>query len=1067
VVPVPKDRDAVVTSVRLDLAPGPHLVGWIAERSRSRTSPLDPLTLIVPTPYLGLHLRRELATTGYANVRTIGLARLAESIGAERLAGSGWRPLTPSQDQAAIRRAIGGAPGSLRGSTPHQALIRTLRQLFRTFREQKLPNERLDEVAQCGRMAVSAVAAYHLYRSQLEKLRLYDRTDLYESATAAMTDEPARLEEWGVVIALYLSDIAPVESDFLLGLGEHAVITHVGAPVDRSGADPDSATGMTPAEAGETNGSNGAGESTSHVAMQRVLIAPDAAQEVDAVVRDVLDGLDHGLRLDRVAIVYRDRETYGPLIRDTLKRAGVEFAGLDGRPLSESLAGQSLLALLRIRDEEFARPVVVEWHGLLPHGGADWVPVADWERLSREAGVVMRVDQWLGRLGRLIDRYGGERDDLELREDASEGQKSRVARRISMAQRMRDRITALASATEPPAIETWESLSGWATQLLEEFVDVGRDWDEREQEAHQLIATELEGLAAAGEVEPHVHVGTFLATLTEVLELRRQTEGRFGTGVVVGNVGGIWGMRFERVYVLGMTERSYPTPAPADPVLPLQEEADALGRRARHQAKERSNFEMAVLAAPEGGMTLSFPLWDVDIRPLYPSPWLLEIASEQEGRALQAVEVRSLGDRPWVTRMSAATAARLAPLNLANYRLLLGSQTHPGRALAASPMALRADLPLGLNLRTDDGRRSDHLTEYDGCLADARGTSSLLQGGLASWVVSPTAVEKWATCPFSYFLDRWLHVEPTELPEDVQQWSLNPLDRGSVLHDILEHFFGDLASRGVLVPAYAYTADDHQLLERLALEALAKLEAEGKIGLVLAWENEKAVLLQDLHLLLERDQEDRGPSLVPAYFEQWFGGSSPGSWPEVVIPVGGGRTVRLRGRIDRVDVAGDSNPSHARVVDYKSGGSQSAPKDDDPLAAGTKLQLAAYGNAVSTWMESQGLGGVSIDAAYWFMTTRGEFKLAQQRIDDRIAGLFESAIRIVDQSMSAGCFPQVPGGDTYRRGRSSWDNCLYCPFDRICPAARDHLHDRKQADAVAAEHGRLAIELGPDAAGNP
>jgi RecB family exonuclease len=1054
-----------VAHIQLDLAPGPQLLGWIAERSHSRTSPLDPLTLIVSTPYLGLHLRRELALTGYANIRTTGLARLAESLGAERLAGFASRPVTPSQDQAAIRRAISRAPGSLSGSTPHQALIRTLQQLFRTCREQQLPNERLDEIAQSGRMAESAVAAYHLYRGQLEESQLYDRTDLYESATAVVADEPGRLEEWGQVIALYLSDIAPVESAFLLRLGEHAVITNVGVPVDRLDDDRDSAR-MTSAERGHTNGSNGAGESRGQ-AVRRILIAPDAAQEVDAVVRDVLDGLDHGLRLDRVAIVYRDRETYGALTRDTLRRAGVEFAGLDGRPLSESLAGQGLLALLRIRDERFARPAVVEWHGLLPHGTADWVPVADWERLSREAGVVTGADQWLRRLDRLIDRFGGERDDLELREDASVGQKSRVARRISMAQRMRDRIAALATVTEPPATETWESFSGWATQLLKEFVKVGRDWDEREQEAHQLITTELEGLSAAAEVESSVTLGTFLATLTEVLVLRRQTEGRFGTGVVVGGIGGISGMHFERVYLLGMTERTYPTPAPADPVLPLQEEADALGRRARHQAKERSNFEMGVLAAPPGGVTLSFPIWDVDTRPLYPSPWLLEVASAQEGRALQAAEVRSLGDRPWVTRMSAATAARLAPINLANYRLLLAAQKYPGRALAASPLARRADLPLGRNLRTDDGRRSDDLTEYDGCLADARGTSSLLEGGLGSSVVSPTAVEKWATCPFSYFLDRWLHVEPTELPEDVQQWSLNPLDRGSVLHDILERFFGDLAGRGTLVAGYVYTAEDHELVEALALEAFAKLEVEGKTGLALAWQNEKAVLLQDLHLLLERDQEDRGPSLVPAYFEQWFGGPGSGSWPEVVIPVGAGRTVRLRGRIDRVDVAGGGNPSHVRVVDYKSGGSQGAPKDDDPLAAGTKLQLAVYGKAVSTWLESQGLGGVSIDAAYWFMTTRGEFKLAQQRIDDRIAGLFENAITIIDQGMSAGCFPQVPGSDTYRRGRSSWDNCIYCPFDRICPAARDHLHDRKQADPVAAQHGRLAIELGPDAAGNP
>jgi ATP-dependent helicase/nuclease subunit B len=1017
-----------------ELNPGPELVGWLAEKVRSRSSPLDPLTLIVPNHYLGIHLRRELAGTGFANVRSTVLARLAESLGAGRLAGLGWRPLTESQDQAAVRQAVGLAPGSLRAAPPHLALIRTLQRTFRTFREEELAPDLINHVASLGKMAESAVAAYRIYRGLLEQKHRYDRTDLYAAAVEAIAAHAGLLDEWGGLNAVFLSDRSAVESRFLQALGEHAPLTAINPPTNNV------AVGLA------------RGTPT-------VFIASAAGREVDAVVRDILAGLDRGLRLDRVAITYRDPNTYNGLVRDTLDRAGVPFSGLDGRPLSESLAGRSLLTLLQIREDNFARPRVVEWHGLLPDAPGS-VPVGAWERLSRQAGVVSGSDQWDQRLLGLIDRLHVERAELESEEDASEARMRYFDRQIAMAARIRERISTLAAATEPPAVETWESLGDWCRRLLKEFVKPGHDWDKRESEAHQLIASELEGLASASEIETGVSIGTFLATLRDLLSSRRQTEGRFGVGVVVGSVRNISGMHFDHVYLLGMTEQSYPTSLPADPVMPLQEESNPLGLRKRHLARERGSFEMAMLCASPANVTLSFPLWDAGTRPVYPSSWLVEIAGTIEGSPLQAAELRDMSPRGWLVRVSEKPSTQPHSLNLADYRLRLAARSHPRMALATSPLALRTDLPLGSNLRTTDARRSDRLTEYDGCLAGAADTSAWIRSGLASRVASPTAVEKWATCPFSYFLERWLRVEPTELPEDVWQWSLSPLDRGSMMHAILERFFAALAVRGTFVPGYQYTVADHESIETMAIEAFAQMEADGKTGLSLAWENEKDVLLQELHVLLVRDQEERGSQLVPTDFEQVFGGSEVDSWPMVVVPLADGRTVQLRGRIDRVDIAGGRNPGHIRVIDYKTGSNRGGPREDDPLAAGTNLQLAAYGKAVSTWLESRGLSGVDIDAAYWYVSTKGKFEIAEQRIDVRLGELFDIAIGVIDDGITSGCFPQSPGDETVRSGRTSWDSCVYCAFDRICPAGRDQLAERKRNDGVAAAYARLAAELG-------
>src|SRR3954465_11370780 len=101
----------------------PSLSRVLAQVAEDRArDPLAPVTFIVPSHIAGLHLRRRLATLGpFAAVRFETLPRIAELLGAARLAVEGKAPLArPIGDYAAqeVARdagedfaAVAGLPG--------------------------------------------------------------------------------------------------------------------------------------------------------------------------------------------------------------------------------------------------------------------------------------------------------------------------------------------------------------------------------------------------------------------------------------------------------------------------------------------------------------------------------------------------------------------------------------------------------------------------------------------------------------------------------------------------------------------------------------------------------------------------------------------------------------------------------------------------------------------------------------------------------------------------------------------------------------------------------------------
>jgi ATP-dependent helicase/nuclease subunit B len=231
-------------------------------------------------------------------------------------------------------------------------------------------------------------------------------------------------------------------------------------------------------------------------------------------------------------------------------------------------------------------------------------------------------------------------------------------------------------------------------------------------------------------------------------------------------------------------------------------------------------------------------------------------------------------------------------------------------------------------------RDSDAFTVYDGFVPDAGPRLDPRQSDRA---ISASSLESLAACPFRYFLERGLGVEPIEDAEpDPDQW-LDPLTRGLALHTLYATLLRELREINE-----APDPQRHSLrLRSLGEQKLAELRTLIPPPSESVFDRERAEILRDLDLFLRLEAE--APGRVPVGLEVAFGAGTAQGEPlaqadPVTLDLGAGLCFRLRGRIDRLDRLPDDS---LEVVDYKTG--RYRPDDwAGTFAGGRLLQHALY-----------------------------------------------------------------------------------------------------------------------------
>ena len=744
--------------------------------------PLAPVTVVAPSGYSAVYVRRTLGTwggaaggRGWANVTCTTLPALLSVLSGPGLATRGLRAAPAAADLEVVRAQAGGSSGWLGEFAAHPAAVVELRHALAELR--RCPAATLDTLRRRGGRGGALVELREAVRRRLHDAGLADPGDVTDEALDRVRRGPAP-RGLGTVVAFEPGPLGPAERGILRGLGA--------AVADPSDSPP--------------------APTFTHV---RRCADPD--EEVRDALRSILAAADAGVALWDQAVFHPPGPTYARILRQGLAEAGVAANGPERGRLHRFLAGRALLALLELAaGGEWRRHEVIAWLSSAPIAtapGGPVVPAGTWDAVSAGAGVVRGVEEWAGRLDRVAGRGGEE-----------------AAPAAALAAFMEE----LVARAAPPG-DSWRELAAWAAGLLDRYLcpATGRaPWPQEEEAAARQVRQVVCALGDLDAVAPGPGPLSFRRALRAELErtaldAMELPDGGFGDGVFVGPYSSARGLRFHRVVVSGLADALVPGRGGGDGLLDEDLRRTDTSGALRTAADRREAGRRDLWAAVAAGTTErvgTLPRGDPRSgRAQTPSRWLrlLVDTGTAEG-GVDSYAAGLVGTEP--------------VLSTREFELRELARWVDGGGDPTFSPAVATDGRLSRGFDAARGRAASRATRFDGYIGPG-----LVPAFDPETPVSATRFETYAACPRRFLFDRVLGVTERVRPEDLLR--IEPVTKGTLVHAILEAYVAERV-------AGAPRSLDRLLA--IAEGRLDDAERSGLVGKRLLWRMDRSAIVREL-----------------------------------------------------------------------------------------------------------------------------------------------------------------------------------------------------------------------------
>ncbi len=267
---------------------------------------------------------------------------------------------------------------------------------------------------------------------------------------------------------------------------------------------------------------------------------------------------------------------------------------------------------------------------------------------------------------------------------------------------------------------------------------------------------------------------------------------------------------------------------------------------------------------------------------------------------------------------------------------------------------------------------------------------------------SATALEKFMSCPYSFWLERRLRISPLEEPEIID--SLDALTLGTICHETLAEFMTSRIGEKIV-------ESDIKFITQIALKkldaVLEKIDLGFEINYRKATDEIKELMQNFIDYEIKNESE-------PYLFEKEFGRENSEN-PMITINTGSNK-IKLSGSIDRVDKIKDGY----RIIDYKTSKNEKYLKEDIIFNNGTMLQPYIYAEVLCNLLK---IKNKKIFTGYLALkkTNQNDIYKKEKEYDDEIRNKLLRILDFILESIKNNRFIQT-------------GNCDYCGYAEICGA---------------------------------
>ena len=240
---------------------------------------------------------------------------------------------------------------------------------------------------------------------------------------------------------------------------------------------------------------------------------------------------------------------------------------------------------------------------------------------------------------------------------------------------------------------------------------------------------------------------------------------------------------------------------------------------------------------------------------------------------------------------------------------------------------------------------------------------------------SISQIEKYSSCPFSYYLKYGLGLSEKETSK------VQPIDTGTFMHEVIDEFFDKIEENNISIKTIEED-NVNRLIDEIIDEKLNL-----KKNYIFNMMKKYIVLIKRLRKAIKLSMKYIINSIKYSDFEilgHEIEFKKGRQYDPIEIELADGKKVEITGKIDRVDIAKTAEGNYIRIIDYKSSIKNI---DLNEVEAGLQLQLLTYVDAICKKEKTEPAGALYFSLIEPII--KSSEKLTEEQIEEEIKKQFK------------------------------------------------------------------------------